>query len=84
MQRSNERPHRPVVDKEKWTQDCCHIYNYLVHGLNSHGKGSNERRELPRKARKYFAKDSKLWLMKTDKKCNSKFLSHFIVEQVLH
>ena len=68
---TKENSDRPIVDKAKWVEEMCHINNYLAMGLNPHTKGSNERRELPRKAKKFFVDKGKLYLMKTDKRGKS-------------
>ena len=70
--KSSSNRGRPIVNKSQWATDCQNIFDYLENGTNPHPKGGNQRRELPRTAKRYFVKNGQLFLMKesrvTDKK----------------
>ena len=66
---------RAIADNEKFAEDAQAVYNYCKDGVNPYPKGSNARRELPRKSKNYYVNNSILYLSKS-KKGKSEYTVH--------
>ena len=54
---------RAIPDNDVFYEECQTLFNYLETGQNPYPNGSNSRRELPRKAKKYYLQNKSMFKM---------------------